>query len=307
MKLRRVLLKIVFVLSFAIIGTVLYKYYDQISIKVQDTVKNVVRDKLVIPTEKKNSRNFDFETVHLTDNFEPHNLQDIKNIYYSVLNNGWDNFTFYCPSDYKGCIDDVLSIANKSTYLEIINYYVSPYNNYSYYSTTVSTKGEVFLRIDKVYTDDEIAYLKDYVDKTLVELGVNISKPTKSDLMRIHSYLINAITYDDSYVEGDLDSESNNAYGAIKNKTAVCSGYTDAYAIFLDRLNVKNFKLPSEKHIWNYVYFDGAWSHIDLTWDDDEKNKNNTTNFFMINTAKLHELDNTKHNFKKELYLEVKE
>ena len=75
----------------------------------------------------------------------------------------------------------------------------------------------------------------------------------------------------------------------------------------MDRLNVKNIKLPSENHIWNYVYFKNKWYHIDLTWDDDEVNKNNTSNFFMIDTKKLFELDKEKHNFNKEFFIETKE
>ena len=49
------------------------------------------------------------------------------------------------------------------------------------------------------------------------------------------------------------------------------------------------------------------WSHIDLTWDDDEINKDNTHNYFMINTKQLYKLDKDKHNFQKELFLEVKD
>ena len=307
MKLRRVLLRIVYLLVLVILGVFVYRNRSQIETTIYTTVQNVVKEKLVIPEKIENNRTYDFATVHETDNFEPHNIQDIKDIYFTVLNNGWDSFTFYCPSDYTACIDDVLSIANKSTYLEIINYYVSPYNNYSFYNTTVSTNGEIYLTIDKVYTKGEIDYLKNYIDETLVNLGINISKPTKNDLKKIHDYLISNITYDNSYTEGDLNSNSNNAYGAITKHTAICSGYTDIYVLFLDRLNVKNFKLPSEKHIWNYVYFDNTWTHVDLTWDDDEVNKNNTSNFFMINTKKLKELDNKKHEFKTDLFLETKE
>ncbi len=305
MKLRRVLLRIVYLLVFVILGVFVYRNRSQIETTIYTTVQNVVKEKLVIPEKIENNRTYDFATVHSTNNFEPHNIQDIKDIYFTVLNNGWDSFTFYCPNDYTTCIDDVLSIANKSTYLEIINYYVSPYNNYSFYNTTVSTNGEIYLTIDKVYSKGEIDYLKNYIDETLVKLGINTSNPTKNDLKKIHDYLINDITYDESYTESDLNSNSNNAYGAITKHTAICSGYTDIYALFLDRLNVKNFKLPSERHIWNYVYFDNNWYHIDLTWDDDEVNKNNTSNFFMINTKKLKEFDNKKHEFKTDLFLEV--
>lgn len=307
MRLTRVLSNIVCILITAIFIILLYVYKDNIQESITETVNIINKNKIIIPEEKYNIRDYTFDTVTSTEDFEPNNLQELKNIYYTVLNNGWDSFTFYCPVEYESCISDVLSIAKNSEYLELVNYYVSPYNNYTLYNTTVSTSGEVFLQIDKVYNDSEVEYLKKFVDETIVGLGINPSKPTKNDIKKIHDYLINKISYDNEYNDTDINSNSNNAYGAIVDNKAICSGYTDAFAIFLDRLKIKNIKLPSENHIWNYIYFEGKWYHIDLTWDDDEVHKNNTTNYFMINTKKLFELDNEKHNFKKELFLETSE
>ena len=42
----------------------------------------------------------------------------------------------------------------------------------------------------------------------------------------------------------------------------------------LDRLSIPNFKVTSEEHVWNVIYYNGKWTHIDATWDDDEINKN---------------------------------
>ncbi len=308
MRLRRALINIIWILVAAILITLMLTHKEQINFFVHSTVKEVLQEKVIVPTESYNKRDFVFETVNETDNFEPHNIQDLRNIYYTVLNNGWENFTFYCPLDYKDCINDVLSIAkDKSVYLEINNYYVSPYNNYSLYNTTVSTSGEIYLSVDKLYSNEKIEYLKKYVDETLEALKIKTDNPTKEDLRKIHDFIINNVTYDDEYDKNDLNSDSNNAYGALVLHKAICSGYTDAYAIFLDRLNIKNIKLPSDNHIWNYLYFDGKWYHVDLTWDDDEKHINNTSNYFMINTEQLFKLDKEKHNFDTELFIETKE
>ncbi len=75
----------------------------------------------------------------------------------------------------------------------------------------------------------------------------------------------------------------------------------------MDAINIKNIKLPSENHIWNYIYFGDKWYHVDLTWDDDEVHTNNTTNYFMISTEQLFKLDKEKHNFDTELFKETKE
>ena len=71
-------------------------------------------------------------------------------------------------------------------------------------------------------------------------------------------------------------------------------------------MNVPNFKVNSEEHEWNVVYFNNKWSHIDVTWDDDEVNKNNNRNFFMITTNDLLKKDKKEHNFDQSLYLELK-
>ncbi len=307
MNLTKILSSIVTILSTTIIILLIYIYRENISKKIVNTVTEALRDDIIVPTETTYKRNYTFETVKETESFIPKDINDLKNIYYTVLNNGWESFTFYCPTDYEQCLDDTLQIANKSGYVEQLNFYVSPFNNFTTYNTTVSTNGEIFFTISKVYSKEEIDILNAYVDKVLTELKINTNNPTKNDLRNIHDYIIKNVTYDTEYVKDDKESNSNNAIGAVQDGKAICNGYTDLYALFLDRLKIKNMKLPSEEHIWNYVYFDGMWSHIDLTWDDDEINKDNTHNYFMINTKQLYKLDKDKHNFQKELFLEVKD
>ena len=61
-------------------------------------------------------------------------------------------------------------------------------------------------------------------------------------------------------------------------------------AIFLNSLGVKNYKIATENHIWNAVYIDNNWYHLDLTWDDpvtkDSAVDTLSHKFFMINTNK---------------------
>ncbi len=58
---------------------------------------------------------------------------------------------------------------------------------------------------------------------------------------------------------------------------AVCSGYAETLAYLLDCVNIKNFTITdfvylADKsktlHIWNTVYIDGKWLHVDPTWND---------------------------------------
>ena len=85
---------------------------------------------------------------------------------------------------------------------------------------------------------------------------------------------------------------------------AICSGYADAMAIFLDKLNIPNIKVSSGNHVWNLVFIDNKWLHIDLTWDDVEIDRYKN-NYFLITTEKLMQQDTAEHNFDKTFFKEA--
>ena len=71
-------------------------------------------------------------------------------------------------------------------------------------------------------------------------------------------------------------------------------------------MNIINYKISNEEHIWNLVYLDGKWYHLYLTWDDpiSETNINRDT-YFLITTKTLEELNDGTHNFDKKIYSEA--
>ena len=78
-------------------------------------------------------------------------------------------------------------------------------------------------------------------------------------------------------------------------------------AIFLDKLNVINYKISNDQHIWNLVYLDGEWLHLDLTWDDPISENNVTRdNYFLITTKTLEALDDGNHYYNKSIFSEAK-
>lgn len=303
MKKTKVLLTIMLLLVIAICATILYKSKDDLKY-IFIEIENATKSKQVkIPSTIENNKKDEFITVKPTTNFEPKNFEDLKSIYYTVLNNGWENFTFYCPSEYTTCHEDVLKFDNNNEYISTMNNYVSSYNQFKKYNTVVFND-EIRLSITKLYSKEETMVLKLKIAEIINSLNINKNNVTEKDILSIHDYIINNVTYDPDY-ENTPNSISNTAYGALYNKKAVCSGYTDLFALFLDELNIPNFKVSSETHIWNAVYFNNKWNHVDTTWDDDEINRYNTKNFFLLSTDELFKLDNDKHDFKKELYLEL--
>ena len=116
--------------------------------------------------------------------------------------------------------------------------------------------------------------------------------------------------------EYDSDRSDNNiikyksdiAYGPLFEGYAICGGYTDLMAIFLNDMNIKNYKVSSENHVWNVLYLNGNWLNLDLTWDDPITNDGTDIieySFFLINTKKLEQIEKNQHLFDKEIYKEI--
>ncbi len=308
MKRTKTLLNILLLLITAILVYSLITNYDTVSDTIVKIIKKYNRKAIVIPDNTRYHRTYLYDTVSETDNFEPKNIDDIKKIYYTVLNNGWKSFTFYCDEDYTTCINDVKKIANSKNdeFISTINNYVSPFNAYKKYNTTIIDGDMVQLSIDKLYTDEEIDRLNNIMDNFLTRNKIDSENVTKNDIKKIHDYIIKNVTYDEEYEESNEITESNKATGALFDKKALCSGYSDAFALFMDKINIPNFEVTSEDHQWNAIFFDNKWYHIDTTWDDDEINSLNTTNFFLINTKELLSKDKKEHNFSTDIFLEFK-
>lgn len=302
----RKLFDILFLITSLLLLYLFITNYNTIVNKIDRWIDKLSGLEVIIPIEQtKNVRNYNYISLKETDNFEPKNIEEIKAIYYTVLNKGWDEFTFYCRKDYETCLDDVRSVADDSAYVSMLNNYVSPYNSFDKYNTLVLQEKEIYLSIDKTYSQEQIEYLNNHFNKIINDYKIDKNNIKKEDIRKLHQYLIDNITYDVDFDE-EKDKISSTAYGAITNKTAICGGYTDAFAIIMDILNIPNFKISSKEHIWNVIYFNNEWLHVDVTWDDDEINKNNNNNFFMINTENLLKKDTKQHNFDKTIYKELK-
>jgi hypothetical protein len=79
-------------------------------------------------------------------------------------------------------------------------------------------------------------------------------------------------------------------------------------ALFLNYFGIPNFKVTSENHVWNAVYVDGKWYHLDLTWDDPilSNGKNIIDDsYFLITTKQLKKLNDSQHNFDENIYIEL--
>ena len=80
-------------------------------------------------------------------------------------------------------------------------------------------------------------------------------------------------------------------------------------SLFLDKMNIKNYRILSKSHVWNFVYVEGEWLHLDLTWDDPTSEDNTdrlTDKYFLISTEELEQKNDGEHDFDKNIYIEAK-
>lgn len=289
--------------------------------KISIFLVDLLEENPKVVLEKKNmyALNQNFDYVQITNDFNPLSNQDLKNIIYTAIDSGWKTFTFYCPNEYTKCIEDITNITNDQEILTHLNNFVNPYNSFSNIKTTITESGEITLEINYLYSNEKILIINKKVDE-IIKNNITDKMNDYEKIKIIHDYLINNSKYDiKRNNEQDQTYDSYTAYGPLIEGYATCNGYTDAMAIFLNNLGYKNFKIattPDDKnstgHIWNAVYVDNRWLHLDVTWDDpvSENGKDYLLHkYFLITDSELKKADEgeivvTEHNYLKNIYSE---
>ena len=256
-------------------------------------------------------RNESWNYVQLTNNFNPSNIQDIMNIFYTALDSGWDEVTYYCADEYISCIKDTENITNDNYILSNINNFVSTYNSYNRIFVNYNSIGRVNITFERIYNKQQIEAINRKIDLIIKDI-INDNMSDEEKIKAIHDYIINNTKYDEERANivksGTYDTllhSSNTAYGALFNGKAICGGYTDTMSLFLDKLGFKNYKISTNSHIWNVVYINGTWKHLDLTWDDPVTNTGEDIleyNFFLISDEELENKNTSQHNYDKSIY-----
>ena len=254
------------------------------------------------------NKNVNVEFATFTDNFIANSKDDLINIYYTIIASGMDEFTFYCDNKYEECISDVLSINNDNTLLSQMNNFVSVYNTFKSVKTTYTTKGKITLYIDRIYNSNNIEIVNNILDKLYNEISIK-DGTIEDNIKAFHDYIINNTKYNLEDKNNNNFTPSSTAIGVFVNHLATCNGYTDAMSLLLDKMGVLNIRISNNKHIWNLVYLNNEWLHLDLTWDDpvnDEDKDLLLYDYYLKNTSELNIIatDETKseHLFNKNIY-----
>ena len=299
--------RIIYYFIFLCLIVLAITYREDITNYVTNNIiKQEVQEKL---KSNEYSKKQDYSYVKIIDNFTISNKNQIRDIFYTVLDSGMDNFSFFCDSDYKDCSNDIKEFFNDKDTLSNINNFVHPYNSFKNIKISVTNYGKITLDVIHIYSEDDIKIVNEQIDKFINE-NINSEMLLGDKIKLFHDYIVNNTKFDTAIEtsEDRLNSSSYNAYGLLINHLAICGGYTDTMAIYLDKLNVPNYRISTEEHVWNLVNFDNKWQHLDVTWDDPVTSNGTDMlmyDYYFIDTNTLHSKDTTQHNFDRIIYAEA--
>lgn len=291
-------------------------YHVEIS---QFIVKNFIYHNYAVESIQNNSytQNHSYQFVQTTDDFVAEDYHQLLNIFYTVLDSGEDSFYFFCSEDYVECTNDVKELTPagimEESVLSDLNNFVHPYNTYKSISVTPNNFGKVKIVLEKQYTESQIAFINEQIENIKSQIEKD-GMSTRDKILAFHNYIINYAKYDKERADNMDDpkfanSNTHTAYGLLTEKKALCGGYSDLMSIYLYSINVPNIRIATKDHVWNLVYLDNEWLHLDVTWDDPIVETGEDlllTDYFLISFNKLLEIDNLVHNFDESIYPEAK-
>lgn len=274
--------------------------------------KIIYRNVVSVKNANEYYKNYNFLLVQNTDNFIVKNKEQFLNIIYTALNNGWQNFTFFCDFTYSNCTNEFHEIIDNTEYIQVINNYIDPFNSFATINFTIDSLGKINIELEKNYTDEQIRSINKIIDD-FIENNINNNMNDRQKIKLFHDFVIENTVYDQEF---KLNMDKNlyqyhpyNAYGPLIEGLGICSGYSDAMAIFLDKIGVKNFRVSNKEHIWNVIFLDKNWYHLDLTWDDPVTSDGQQVilyDFYLITTEELKNKNTLQHEYNNNLYLELK-
>lgn len=282
--------------------------------------KIIYKDSVVVNSANEYYKNTTFTIAQNTDDFTVEDKNDFLDIIYTVLNSGWEEFTFFCDYTYETCSKDFLDIIENTDYVETINNYISPLNAYEHINFSIDTLGKIKISITKKYSYQQITEIVNFIDQ-FIKQNIEVNMNDREKIKIFHDFVTNNTVYDldyNHYIDKNLyPYHSYNAYGPLIEGKGICSGYSDAMAIFLDKIGVKNYRIVSDKlkvseedlHTWNILYLGNEWYHLDLTWDDPVTSNGQHVilyDFYLLTTEQLKKQNTNQHIFNEDLYLQTK-
>ena len=138
--------------------------------------------------------------------------------------------------------------------------------------------------------NDELYKKYENMKKRAEEIVEKVIKPGMSDLekeLALHDYLVVHTNYDyENYISGTVPEESHQPYGVLIKGVAVCDGFARTMQILLNMVGIENELVYGESygekgwygHAWNIVKIDGKYYHLDVTFNNIDKDSSKIEN-----------------------------
>ena len=164
---------------------------------------------------------------------------------------------------------------------------------HSEYGMSSSSEGNV-LSVAPNYTatKDEVLGMREVYLQKLAEIvaGAPENGTDFDKILYLHDYFVQNYSYDETLTIRD-------AYTFFTTKKGVCQAYMLGLIAAARELGIESIPVTSDamKHAWNLVKIDGAWYHVDITWDDSKSYPTLTSyTYFLQSDAGLVAIDATK-------------
>lgn len=153
-----------------------------------------------------------------------------------------------------------------------------------FYENNSAEKGYNSSAVLTAWTTGDNSLLSDTDRQILEKAEKVISQEIKDDMtdyekeLAIHDWITEHSNFDygvfgRSSKDGFTDG-SDTPYGVLVDGSAMCHGYSSAFKLFMDMLDIECITVFGEpngngvEHSWNMVRLDGEWYCVDCAWDD---------------------------------------
>ncbi|MBD2847840.1 transglutaminase [Paenibacillus sp. IB182496] len=129
------------------------------------------------------------------------------------------------------------------------------------------------------------------VDRRVEQVLHELLRPDMNDHQKvkaIHDWIVRHVAYDESL-------SRYTAYEALTEGRAVCQGYALLAQRMLEAAGVESRivegTVNTGDHAWNLVNVNGAWYHLDVTWDDPVPDRPGEVSYayYLLNDAQMRE------------------
>jgi hypothetical protein len=234
---------------------------DAVTLYDADSTETQLYERLLAGMQEKQA-SIDIRDLQIP--FDDDGQETVRSVFSSVVNDNPELFYVLAPYGYY------------ATYVDSLQGY--------YWATVAPT-------YDDYYTKERMQALEDSVDTALAQVSDDMTDLEK--MLVLHDYLVLHCAYDWEVATTGTTSNERvyNAYGALVDGDAVCQGYAEAYMLLLNKVGIDCVIVPSDEmnHAWNLVKLDGAWYHVDATWDDPTPNVEGMVShtFFLLSDATI--------------------